>query len=204
MYKILFQGLILGLAYVAPIGMQNLYVINTGIRGNKIKTYQVAFITIFFDITLALSCFFGIGLLIKNIPFLKGSIFLFGSLLVIYIGISLIRNSSEIKVNSNIEQSVYKIITTCFVVTWLNPQAIIDGSLLLGGYHASVPIDLTSYFIIGFCSASIIWFLSLATITLKLRSKLNNKIIRGINVVSGIVLLYFGIKLGYSFLQLIK
>ncbi len=50
------QVFLLGLAYVAPIGMQNMYVINTAIRSNKLRAYQVAFITIFFDISLALAC----------------------------------------------------------------------------------------------------------------------------------------------------
>jgi L-lysine exporter family protein LysE/ArgO len=202
MYKYLIQGLFLGLAYVAPIGMQNLYVINTALKGNKLKTYQVAVITIFFDITLALACFFGIGLLVKNIPILESIILVIGSILVIYIGISLIRASSKVKSDVEISDSIIKIIITCFIVTWLNPQALIDGSLLLGGYHASVPVQMAKYFIFGFCSASFIWFMILATLTLILRDKLNDNIIKGINITCGIVLIFFGAKLGYSFIQL--
>ena len=162
MYKYLIQGLLLGLAYVAPIGMQNLYVINTAMKGNKLKTYQVALTTIFFDITLALACFFGIGLLVKNIPILKSIILLVGSVLVIYIGIGLIRACSEVKNDMEISDSIVKIIITCFIVTWLNPQALIDGSLLLGGYHASVPVQMAKYFILGFCSSSFIWFMTVS------------------------------------------
>lgn len=202
MYKYFIQGLLLGLAYVAPIGMQNLYVINTAMKGNKIKTYQVAFMTIFFDITLALACFFGIGLLIKNIPILKLIILLIGSILVTYIGISIIGASSEVKNNVEISDSIIKIIITCFIVTWLNPQALIDGSLLLGGYHASIPVQMAKYFIFGFCSASFIWFMFLSTLTLTLRDKLNGTIIKGINIICGVILIFFGAKLGYSFIQL--
>lgn len=66
MIKYLLQGLLFGLAYVAPIGTQNLYVINTAMQKSKAETYKVAFITILFDISLAISCFFGIGALIQN------------------------------------------------------------------------------------------------------------------------------------------
>lgn len=203
MYTYLFQGLLLGLAYVAPIGMQNLYVINTALRGNKVKTYQVVLVTIFFDVMLALACYFGIGLLIKSIPILKSVILLVGSILIIYIGISLIRSSSEIKNDVKVSDSIIKIIATCFVVTWLNPQAVIDGSLLLGGYHASIPVQMSKYFILGFCSASFIWFMSLSTIILSLRNKFNSSIIKGINIICGIILIFFGAKLGYAFIELI-
>lgn len=53
----LFQGFLLGLAYVAPIGMQNMYVINSAIKSGKGRAFQVALITSFFDISLALACF---------------------------------------------------------------------------------------------------------------------------------------------------
>lgn len=205
MYKYLTQGLLLGLAYVAPIGMQNLYVINTALSGNKKKTYQVAGFTIFFDILLALACFFGIGLLIKNIPILKSIILLIGSVLVTLIGIKLIRDAGEVNNNSidKRNQSLIQIFLTCFVVTWLNPQAIIDGSLLLGGFHASLPSNTAIYFILGFCTASFLWFTSISSITLFLNNKFNSNIIKAINIICGIVLIFFGLKLGYSFVQLI-
>jgi len=57
MIKYLLQGLLFGLAYVVPIGTQNLYLINTSLRESKLKTYQVAFITIFFDISYWISPF---------------------------------------------------------------------------------------------------------------------------------------------------
>mgnify|MGYP006301105625 CR=1 FL=1 len=179
MYKYLTQGLLLGLAYVAPIGMQNLYVINTALSGNKKRTYQVALFTIFFDILLALACFFGIGILLKNIPSLKSSILLIGSILVVLIGLKLIREAGEI--DNSIEKrnnSLFQIFLTCFVVTWLNPQAIIDGSLLLGGYHVSLPPNTAIYFIFGFCTASFLWFTSISSITLFFNDKLNEKVIK--------------------------
>ena len=97
MYKYLINGLILGFAYVAPIGMQNIFVINTAIRKSKLKAYQVAFITIFFDISLALSCFLGVGELMKKFDILKMIILLVGSIAVIYIGIGLVRQVPKVQ-----------------------------------------------------------------------------------------------------------
>lgn len=55
--NIYLQGLTMGLAYVAPIGLQNLFVINTALTQKRSRVYLTALIIIFFDITLGLACF---------------------------------------------------------------------------------------------------------------------------------------------------
>ncbi|CAG9709399.1 hypothetical protein [Clostridium neonatale] len=61
MLKTILRGFTIGLAYLAPIGMQNLYVINSALCRKRSQMYMVVFTTIFFDISLSLACFFGIG-----------------------------------------------------------------------------------------------------------------------------------------------
>ena len=60
------QGLTMGLAYVAPIGLQNLFVINSALTQKRSRVYLTALIVIFFDITLGLACFLGAGALIAG------------------------------------------------------------------------------------------------------------------------------------------
>ncbi|MBZ9689566.1 LysE family transporter [Clostridium estertheticum] len=205
MHEYLIQGLLLGFAYVAPIGTQNIFVINTAIHKNRLKAYQVAFITIFFDISLALSCFLGVGELMERFNLLKMIILLLGSIAVIYIGVGLLRQVPKIQSEDSIDvnKSIIKIIWTCFAVTWLNPQAIIDGSLLLGGMRAMLPVDMGIYFIIGVCMASFIWFTSLATIISFFKGRFNISVIKIINLVCGVVIILYGFKLAYSFVLLI-
>ena len=61
-----FQGLTLGLAYVAPIGMQNLFVIDSALTKPRRRALLTALIVLFFDVSLSLSCFFGIGKLMQD------------------------------------------------------------------------------------------------------------------------------------------
>jgi len=205
MFKYLLQGLLLGLAYVAPIGIQNLYLINTAARETMKKALQIAFIIIFFDISLALACFFGIGVLINTFPVLKGIILLAGSLLVIYIGITLIRSRPQISIDVKMkDKSLIKVVGICFAITWFNPQAVIDGSLLLGGFKASLPPSMSTAFIIGVCVASCLWFLTVVTITSQFRTKINTTVMRWINIVCGSIIIFYGINLGYSFVQLVR
>lgn len=194
----LLQGLVLGFGYVAPIGMQNLYVINSALREERLKAYRVAFTTIFFDISLALACFFGIGLLLDKVPFLKNAMIIVGSIVVIYIGYSIIKSSPDITKEVKLEKNYFRIVRDTFTVTWLNPQAIIDGSLLLGGYNAYVPEEYKIYFILGFCLASFLWFSSLTTVVSLFKTRIDNKLIKWINIICGAIIVFFGIKLAIS------
>ncbi|WPC41622.1 LysE/ArgO family amino acid transporter [Clostridium sp. JS66] len=205
MIKYLIQGFILGLSYVAPIGMQNLYVINSSISMNKKRAYEVAFITIFFDISLSLSSFFGIGLLINKFNFLKLTILLLGSIIVSYIGICLIKSKPSLSTQASTDTNIpiSKVALACFTVTWLNPQAILDGTLLLGGFRASLPLNTYNFFIGGVCTASLVWFTSLAAFFSIFKNIFNEKILKKINILCGCVVMFYGIKLLYSFLKAI-
>lgn len=56
----------MGLAYLAPIGAQNLFIINTALTAPLGIALVTAGIVAFFDISLALACFWGIGLVIEH------------------------------------------------------------------------------------------------------------------------------------------
>ena len=197
------QGLTMGLAYVAPIGLQNLFVINTALTQPKIRVYLTAFIVMFFDITLALACFFGIGALVESSKLFEISVLFIGSIIVIWIGIGLLRAKDSIDTNTNVNVPILKVITTACVVTWFNPQALIDGTMMLGAFKATLPQGEDLHFILGIASASCVWFLSIATIISLFSAKITTRALRIINVVCGIVIIFYGVKLGFNFIQII-
>lgn len=200
MFLVLSQGFLLGLAYVAPIGVQNIYVINSGIRLKRTKAYAVAFIIAFFDISLALACYFGVGLLLENNEMLKQVVLLLGSIAMLIIGIQLIRAKHTNNKATFKEQSIPMIFLTGMIVTWFNPQAIIDGTLLLGGFRATIEGGVSNWFIIGVSIASLSWFLFVITITSFLKSSFTDKTLKVISIICGIVILFFAFKLGYTFI----
>ena len=71
MIPIYLQGFSLGFAYVAPIGMQNLFVINSAMSQKLKRAMATALIVIFWDISLGLACFLGVGALMEALPWLK-------------------------------------------------------------------------------------------------------------------------------------
>ncbi len=113
------QGLTMGLAYVAPIGLQNLFVINTALTQPKRRVYATAFIVIFFDVTLGLACFFGIGAIMSSSKWLEMIILAIGSLIVIWIGLGLVRSKDDtLEGGKDVNVPIIKVITTACVVTW--------------------------------------------------------------------------------------
>ena len=161
--NIYLQGLTMGLAYVAPIGLQNLFVINTALTQRRSRVYLTALIVIFFDITLGLACFLGVGALMSALPWLQKVILGIGSLIVIWIGIGLLRSKASMEGGKDVNVPIWKVISSACVVTWFNPQAIIDGTMMLGAFRASLPAGTDAFFIGGFASASILWFLGIST-----------------------------------------
>ena len=196
------QGLTMGLAYVAPIGLQNLFVINSALTQKRSRVYLTALIVIFFDITLGLACFLGAGALMQALPWLQKVILAAGSLIVIWIGIGLLRSKASLEGGRDVNVPVWKLITTACVVTWFNPQAIIDVSLLLGSFRVALPPEESGLFLWGVVCASCLWFLSLTTISSLFKNRFTPRLLRIINLVCGLVIFFYGVKLGWSFVEL--
>ena len=194
----------MGLAYVAPIGLQNFFVINTALTQTRRRSFATAFIVIFFDVTLALACFFGIGAIMEKSQLIEMAVLLIGSLIVIWIGISLLRSKDDtLESSKDVNVPILKVISTACVVTWFNPQALIDGTMMLGAFKATLPAGTDFFFVGGFASASVLWFLSISTVISLFSARFNDKTLRVINVICGVVIIFYGLKLLWSFIQMV-
>jgi L-lysine exporter family protein LysE/ArgO len=199
MYTYFFQGLTMGLAYLAPIGMQNLFVINSALNDSRKRAFLTAIIVACFDISLSLSCFYGIGSIMEKYDFVKLAILLIGSIVVIKIGISLLKSRAENVKRDKSSMPIGKTITSACVVTWFNPQAIIDGTMMLGAFHVTLLSSQALPFMSGIISASFLWFTGLIFI-ISIFSKIfrgnnSSKIMSAVNRVCGIVIIIYGLSL---------
>jgi Lysine efflux permease len=197
------QGLTMGFAIEAPIGLANLFVINNALTQSRRRSYLAAFFVALFDITLSIACFFGIGAIMKQFEWLKLAILLFGSLIVIYMGINLLRTEATEIGSKETELTMFKTISSAFVLIWFNPQAIIDGSLMLGAFQVTLPVNSYPIFIGGVVIASFVWFIGLNLVIAKFKDKFNAKVLRTINMICGAIIILYGLKLFYNFITLI-
>ena len=197
------QGLTMGLAYVAPTGLQNLFVINTALTQPRRRVFLTALIVIFFDVTLGLACFFGVGAIMQASPLLEKAVLLIGSIIVIWIGQGLIRAKDTMDTSTKVDIPILKVISTACVVTWFNPQALIDGTMMLGAFKATLPAGTDFFFVGGFASASVLWFLSVSTVISLFSARFTDKTLRVINVICGVVIIFYGFKLLWNFVQMV-
>lgn len=196
------QGLTLGLAYVAPIGMQNLFVINSALTQTRLRALVTALIVIFFDVTLALACFFGIGLVMQKYPPVQLGILLLGGLVVMYIGVSLLKSSVR-QIGGAQQMPLGKTVWAACVVTWFNAQAVIDGTMLLGAFKASMTEAQSLHFLFGVLSASCLWFVTLAMVVSLAGSLVTPRVLGVINKICGAVIAVYGLRLLWHFAEII-
>lgn len=196
------QGLALGLAYVAPIGMQNLFVINSALTQTRLRALVTALIVIFFDVTLALACFFGIGIVMQKYPPVQLGILLLGGLVVVYIGVSLLKSSVR-QIGSAQQMPLGKTVWAACVVTWFNAQAVIDGTMLLGAFKASMTEAQSLHFLFGVLSASCLWFITLAMVVSLAGSLVTPRVLGLINKICGAVIAVYGLRLLWHFAEII-
>ena len=144
------QGLALGLAYVAPIGMQNLFVINSALTQTRWRALKVSAL-------------------------------------------------ADIKQMLGLGQTVWQ---AC-VVTWFNAQAVINGTMLLGAFKATMNHAQSLHFLFGVISASCLWFISLALIVSLAGSLITPRTLNLINKICGTVIIIYDIKLFWHFAEMV-
>ena len=189
------QGLALGLAYAAPIGIQNMFVINAALTRPRGGALVCGLVVAFFDCTLALACFYGIGTVIDSHPAARVVILLVGGCVLIFMGGKMLFGARAGTRPESCAPKLLSVVWTAFVLTWINPQALIDGSLILGAMYASLAQDQHLSFIGGMCSASLLWFTVLALLVSTFRTYFSEKFLRVVNAVCGGIIVLFGVRL---------
>ena len=140
-----------------------------------------------------------------NVPiWLQMLILLAGGLVVLVIGLRLLRaKPAELKLAGG-APSLRQTVAAACAVTWFNPQALIDGSMMLGAFHASLLPGQVLPFIAGVELASCLWFAGLTFLVSHLRSKFNADLLRAVNVICGLVIIFYAGKLLWDFGRLLS
>ena len=161
-------------------------------------------IVTFFDVALSVACFFGMGAIMSSSVWLELALIFVGSIVVIIMGTKILKSSDNTELNANVEIPIKKVIATSCIVTWFNPQAIIDGSMLLGASKAAIPPEYGTAFIISCAASSVCWCFIMPSVVYYFKSKFSDKAIRIISVVCGIFIVVYGCKLFVSGIQLVR
>jgi len=190
------RGILIGFAFVAPIGMQNIYMFNNALSNKMSKALLYNFLVWFCDALFSFAAFYGIGALISANEIVKIIVMLIGGALTSYIGFNIIRSAKQTAIGSDSKkQTLKQALMTALIVSWGNPQAMIDGTMMLGASRATLTFEQSILFITGVITASFIWDHGITIGFNLLRDKLPKKFLLAINLISGIIVAVYGLYL---------
>ena len=158
-------GLFLGLSLIVAIGAQNAFVIRSGILRNHI--FYIALFCAISDSLLIIIGIAGISFFLKDfMNEFSNIIFGFSALWLFSYGLLRIRSAlinNYITVDNNSKSSsLLKAISIVAVFTFVNPHVYLDTMILIGSISQQFLDTNRIYFAIGACTASFIWFFSIA------------------------------------------
>lgn len=193
-----FQGVMLGLALILPLGPQNAFVLNQGVRRQfHIMTAALCSLS---DMVLICAGIFGGSALLTHSPLLLNLVTWGGVAFLLWYGFGALR----IACNRNLsladetvaKQSRWRIVATMMAVTWLNPHVYLDTFVVLGSLGSQLPQAARGWFAFGTISASLVWFFGLALLAASLSPVLRTVAAqRIINLLVGVIMWFIAFHL---------
>ncbi|PDO88763.1 arginine exporter ArgO [Kosakonia sacchari] len=193
-----FQGLMLGAALILPLGPQNAFVMNQGIR-RQFHIMTAALCTLS-DVLLICAGIFGGSALLMQSPWLLVLVTWGGVAFLLWYGFGALKtafgSTIELANAEAMRQGRWRIIATMLAVTWLNPHVYLDTLVVLGSLGGQLDAEPKRWFALGTVSASFLWFFSLALLAAWLAPRLRTvQAQRVINTLVGLVMWFIAFQL---------
>ena len=200
------DGLLLGLSLIIALGPQNIFLIKQGAQKNHaVLSAAICFIC---DVILISASIAGLHELLIVRPILQVWMMLLGTGFLLFYSAKTLASAfaKPIKTIENKFQprNRAQIILLALGFSLLNPHSIIDTLVIIGGGSSGYP-NQEHIFLLGVLTSSFLWFSSI-TFTARYFSDILIKttVWKGIELLSGVLMAFIGVKLGIDCLRLIS
>ncbi|PFA70328.1 amino acid transporter [Bacillus sp. AFS015802] len=206
--SIFISYIVLGLSLSAPMGPINAAQLDKGIRFGFFHAWLIGLGGMVADGVFMLLIYFGVAQFIDT-PVIKLFLWIFGFFVLTYTGIESIQKSGSLEATSQQSQSETKgkAFRTGFFMAISNPLSIL---FWLGIYGSILAQTSSSYqsgqillYSLGIFLGITLWDVTMAGVATGARKLVSPGILRVISIVSGIVLMGFGIYFGVQACRLI-
>lgn len=160
---IFLTGFILGVGLILGVGAQNIFVMKQAI--SREYAFTTAFMCVICDIILIIFSILLTTVMAHYLPLIKPIMLFAAVVFLIYYGAVSLKSSFSHErlfdkyLDSNQKQSLVKVIMLSVSFSLLNPQAILDLVILLGGVASKYSSNaLKIEFMLGVSLASFVWF----------------------------------------------
>lgn len=158
------QGFALSAGLIMAIGAQNVFVLTQGARGHR--PWFVAGVCTACDALLIAAGVGGVGALAAGSPGVSGVFALAGAAFLAVYGFRAFKNAARVEglgLSEDAPQpSAQAILLTALGVSLLNPHALLDTVVLIGGLSSRLDAHGRVLFGLGAVTASACWFFSLS------------------------------------------
>ncbi|WP_042147333.1 LysE family transporter [Paucisalibacillus sp. EB02] len=204
---VFFSYILLGLSLAAPIGPVNAAQLDRGIKGGFLPAWFVGLGAITADALYMLIVYLGVVHIVE-IPFVQTFLWLFGGFVLTYTGIESMISAKEIKAgHERTKEPLHKSFFAGFIMSITNPLTIlfwlgIYGSVLAktaSSYGLETLILYSGAIFIGLLT----WDIAMAAVSSGFRKVLNERVLTGIAIFSGLALIGFGFYFGWQGVSLL-
>ncbi|KRM87242.1 LysE/ArgO family amino acid transporter [Lacticaseibacillus thailandensis] len=205
MLAVYLRGMLISIALVSSIGMQNLFVFNSAMSNRLRRALLIAAFVWVADTTLTVVAFLGVGTIITHYQWLKLVILLVGGVVVIWMGWGILRSANATTLGGgDTAMPLKEAFTGAWVVAFANPQAIIDTSVSFGAMRSTLSNSQVLPFLLGILSSTALWFFGVTLIIGILKNRLPRRFLLWINIISGAIVMVYGVTLvGHAVLMVV-
>lgn len=198
----IFANFLLGISLAAPLGPASTVIIRNGLKHGFIGGIVTALGVVSADLTYLLIVYFGLSSFI-GIPLVKMGLWIFGALVLIYLGYQSIREYfSKINMNKFDDRKTTNLFLHGYSVNISNPLAVVFWAGIYGSILASQGSSLSGTWglllsltiIIGI----LIWHTFLSFLTFWGNRFFKEKYFKYIALISGLTLIWYGLTFAYK------
>ncbi|MFD1483791.1 LysE/ArgO family amino acid transporter [Lacticaseibacillus baoqingensis] len=205
MLAVYLRGMLISIALVSSIGMQNLFVFNSAMSNRLRRALLIAGFVWLADTALTVVAFLGMGALITRWQWLKLLILLIGGAIVMWMGVGIIRGASQSAIgNDHKLMPLKEAFTGAWVVAFANPQAIIDTSVSFGAMRSTLATGQVVPFLLGILTSTALWFFGVTIVIGTLKNRLPRRFLLWVNLISGTIVFVYGATLIWHAVKLIQ
>jgi len=206
--EFLYKGLILGFSVAAPVGPIGVLCINRTINKNFAAGFVSGLGAATADLIYGLIAGLGLAAISTFLIDQKMWIQFIGLVFLIYLGIkTIIKKDNDIEFKSVVDKGLLKDYFSTLILTITNPMTVLFFITVYAGLGLSNTINefhSVMQLIFGIFLGSCIWWLFLSGLSNKLKTRISKKILKRIDLVSGILILFFGISILINMIKEIK
>ncbi|NLU39810.1 MAG: LysE family transporter [Bacteroidales bacterium] len=206
--EFLYKGLILGFSVAAPVGPIGILCINRTINKNFAAGFVSGLGAATADLIYGLIAGLGLTAISTFLINQKLWIQLIGLVFLFYIGIkTIMKKETEIEFNSDTDKGLLKDYLSTLFLTVTNPMTILFFIAVFAGLGLSKTVNgfySVIQLILGVFIGSGIWWLFLSGLTNKLKTNITKRVLRRVDLVSGILIMFFGLLILIDLIKNIK